>query len=1056
MRWIHQPNMRDAIRAIPNGKTHDVGFSTPDIYGRASQLYLALRKAQGNTQMPDTPEVRLWRGLLTLLALRHQQDLPLKWQSVTLTDGDTISRALKNPSFNLDDMLFDQRNARARHYLWNGRNFYVLTWAPDNAPAQDIAIYSPLTLLYPVADWQDVFCPPGVPSPDDDTKDRVQSIADFNAFLQRFFNKETRTFNNYTVLQTDERAFVSEWLDKMIQTLQQNGQTSGALSAIHNLSQYQTDLSVNPGDRSGLMWKPFHDGVSVFEDVMPEPLWSAPRLAYGRIFADQVCYFKVSANEGNPFSATGCHYSANYEIRNTPGERVRWYAFLPIHPDCREKCIQDKLAESVRMRYRKDIDTNQEAIEVSMTPPGAPTQTRLYPIEPNLTSMHGRACWYEVKDDDGNPALLGMSSWPLIAVWPATIGQGWKEYYVARNDKLSECLRIYGEPGTGWKSQNGKAPPVRSGHNTLAVKTTYVPDAIPFVRMIPDKNDTKTPVSVGVVTPAMQAASQAAPITAEVAVDFGTSSSRVFYKLAGDTSPNACKELFVQMDEPLDVTVYRNENAQEPLDTDKAALLSKEFISPSGMLNANSTQTPLFSMFRRSASVTLNEVPPILEGVIYQPNKKDDPDTMESLITDLKWNGQNGIYYVPFIQQLCLHVMAYLYKHHHVNNINWHYALPKAMSPSLVDNMNSIWRTRVKDFLMQASGTNITQAILQPMTESVAASLYFNKYQQGYVQAHQGYLVVDIGGGSTDVALWQSDGLGLPPTLRWHSSVQVAGRHMFTGRLESEDNAGVSRIKRLAESTSENKDLQELLEKMRKSKLNDTTAYVDRLLSTYSRTLKAKYTELYQRPDGEWTRIMRGEILRSISLLMFALGYQVGLEIDSGCIEEPKSPGFFAICIGGRGSNVLDWLMLNQDYPELHDLFKAGVAASRKEDKKWPDVKIRILKSPDPKCEVAKGLLAQDGNVDGGWTFQSSQDVMDDPNYCPDAAERFLEAFNWTFPEQSAADGQSSGLMNSAGKVDKDLLTGYISRRIGPVARKDDAFRVLMESIHGMLETEGK
>ena len=1045
--------MRDAIRLIPDGKTRDVGFSTPDIYGRASQLYLALRKAQGNAQMPDTPEVRLWRGLLTLLALRHHQDLPLKWEAVTLTEGDTISGALKNPSFDRNDLLFDPTHPYERNYLWNGRNFYVLTWAPENAPRQDIAIYSPLTLLYPVADWQDAFYPPDASVLSADPNAAFHPIADFNAFLQRFFDKETRTFQNYTALQADERVFVSQWLGGMIQFLQRNGQSSGAVAAIHNLSQYQTDLNVNPKDWSGLEWKAFHDGANAYEDALPKPLWSAPSLSYGKIFADQVCYFKVSETEGNPFSDSGCQYSPNYEIKKTPEAGVRWYAFLPIHPDCRSKCIEDKLAESVKMRYRRDPTTNQDAVEVSMTPPGAPTQTRLYPIETKLTDMKGRAFCY--KDRNGNDALLGMSSWPLIAVWPATIGQGWKEYYVARSDSESKCLRIYGEAGTGWTSKNGEAPPVRSGHNALAVKTTYVPDAIPFVRMIPGDNDEQIPVSVGVVTPAMQPASQAAPVTAEVAVDFGTSSSRVFYKLAGDTSDNACKELFVQLDEPLEVTAYKKNihdgSAEETLDANKAALLSREFISPSGKRNANVTQTPLFSMFRRSASVPLNEVPPILEGVIYQPNKNDDSTTMESLITDLKWNGQNGIYYVPFMQQLCLHVMAYLYKYYHVNNINWHYALPKAMNPSLVEGMNSMWGTRIKDFLTQASGTNITQAILRPMTESVAASLYFNKYQQGYVQAHQGYLVVDIGGGSTDVALWQSDGLGLPPALKWHSSVQVAGRHMFTARLESAGNSEKSRIDCLAAGVTDNNDLQELLSKMRRAKLDDTTAYVDRLLSTYSKTLKSKYTELYQRSDGAWTRKMRGQILRSISLLMFALGYQVGLEIDSGCIKEPQAPGFFAICIGGRGSNVLDWLMLNQNYTELHALFTEGVAASRKDGKKWPEVKIQIVKSPDPKCEVAMGLLAQDGNVDSGWTFQSSQDVMDDPNYCPEAAERFLEAFNRTFPEQSATDVQNPDLMNPDGTVNKDLLTGYISRRIGPMAKKDDAFRVLMESIHEML-----
>ena len=195
--------------------------------------------------------------------------------------------------------------------------------------------------------------------------------------------------------------------------------------------------------------------------------------------------------------------------------------------------------------------------------------------------------------------------------------------------------------------------------------------------------------------------------------------------------------------------------------------------------------------------------------------------------------------------------------------------------------------------------------------------------------------------------------------------------------------------------------------------------------------------------------------MRSVSLMMFSLGYQVGLEIDEGTLSEPHSPGYFAICVGGRGSNVLDWLMLDEmsNYPELREFFKSGVSASRTGGAGWPDVQIKIQKSPSPKCEVAMGLLAQNttGVTDGGWTFRSTGSDMQNAAYASDAAEQFLDAFNSIFPGVSIYGSNSRLVDKTSKRVDTSLLSGRSLDAMQGRRRKDDAFRVLMESIHGIL-----
>ena len=1044
MNWTPHTNMIDAINnAIPKGAAQDAGFSTPDIYGRASQLYLSLRKTQGASKQ-NSDEIRLWRGLLMLVALYHHQNLPLQWEAVEVKAGDTVSDALRNPKFEREDLLFDPKNPREKDYMWNGRNFYVLTWGLENGKTRDIAVYSPQTLLYPVADWENI----------------LKEIADHHVFFKRIFDSETMTFRSCDVLRDDEKSFVDLWLDKMIDTIrgtEKSGEelSSAARAVIQHLKSFKSDLNVLSisGFGQNLRYEPFDTGIGDLSGAVPEALYTAFRHPDGQIFSDQICIFRVLKKEGNPFSDRGCQYADKYEIKDAPDRDCNWYAFLPIHPERRSTCITDGIAKSVSMRYRYDRETRCENICVSMELPGTSPVVRDYPVVNEKSDKKGQAFFY-IDREKG----LDMDTWPLLAVWPAAIGKGWKEYYVARGEKPDQGVRIFGEPGTGW-SDGGDAP-VKLGSNRLAVKTAYVPDAIPLVRMMPKSGGGETAVSIGIVTPKMRSA-VGVKISADVAVDFGTSSSRVYYQLTGSPAVN---ELFVQKDEPLEVTAYtiRNKDSSK-LNINKAHRLSEAFVSPTDPDAAQGkASNPLFSMFLRSADEKRPELPPILEGVIYQPTPRDDLEMMEHLITDVKWDDANGIYFAPFMQQLCLHVSAMLYQKHHVNHIIWHYALPKALEYTKQDRMMKIWQEDIKLFLDKASGGgagagSITHEVLPPITESVAASMYFNENGQGYVQPERGYLVVDIGGGSTDVALWQSSFGEQTPELKWHSSIKVAGRHMFTKQLEE-------RIGKMAGGIVD-PDLQFLLENWREAwgkKSDDnaakaSTAYADRLLSTYGRELRKQYETVYDNNQARWAAEMRGQILRSVSLLMFSLGYQVGLEMDDGTMTKPTAPGYFAICVGGRGSNILDWLMLDQtrNYPQLREFFKMGVAASMGKNGGWPDdVQIKIQKSPSPKCEVAMGLLAQKTKdiPGGGWDFQASQNDMQNTNYAVDAAELFVKGYNRIFPDpELSITGQNSSLVKGREKeVDTARLAGAVEAMRGRKLR-DNAFQVLMESIHEML-----
>lgn len=131
----HGGDMGKAMSSIPRDTGKDGGYSTPDVYGRAAQFYLSLQSA-AEQSLFTIEEVRVWRGLLTMLALRNILNIPLKWESVNFLSSDLLSTALSHPPDEKRQLLYPDESA----YQWDGKSFYALTWAPNGIRQCDLAI----------------------------------------------------------------------------------------------------------------------------------------------------------------------------------------------------------------------------------------------------------------------------------------------------------------------------------------------------------------------------------------------------------------------------------------------------------------------------------------------------------------------------------------------------------------------------------------------------------------------------------------------------------------------------------------------------------------------------------------------------------------------------------------------------------------------------------------------------------------------------------------------------------------------------------------------------
>ena len=147
--WKSVQNISDVLEKAPVNAGKGDECSIPDVYGKAIQFHLALKQdynGQENERVVNT-----WRGLITLLALQKYYDLPLVWESVPMPpDKNLFCDSLKfvPEHFSIFTAPVQQ---------WDGKTFHVLTWKKSGSVSEDLFLYSPATLVYPVADCLSVF-----------------------------------------------------------------------------------------------------------------------------------------------------------------------------------------------------------------------------------------------------------------------------------------------------------------------------------------------------------------------------------------------------------------------------------------------------------------------------------------------------------------------------------------------------------------------------------------------------------------------------------------------------------------------------------------------------------------------------------------------------------------------------------------------------------------------------------------------------------------------------------------------------------------------------------
>ena len=528
-------------------------------------------------------------------------------------------------------------------------------------------------------------------------------------------------------------------------------------------------------------------------------------------------------------------------------------------------------------------------------------------------------------------SLTGGEIWEnsdaQLALWPKIRSENWTKYYLYYY-KGARNFEIYGNTG-GKKDRPG-------GY-------IYEYNEYPF-KIEFEEDDSKDKKYFGVLLPQEEVFLKNGNRIAEVAIDFGTSGTVCFANIDGMGEKEI---LFNQESSMWLLKGYSDQSATQ---------IAQNFIP------LDIEEKRMYSVYKAYNNNVISKAEPILDGIIYYAKNMEiipDDKAGERFLTNLKWMmNTDGIWYQNFICQLCMQITLYL-KRLNVGVINWKYALPLSLEQSDQDKVEKAWQENI-DFLKKID-RGVKHDLRDMTSESQAISNYFYKYNavDQLLQLHEetGYIIVDIGGGSTDFSMWQK---WMGVSRMWETSVPVASRKLFTEVAFDV----IHNIENLyVEEKEKQKQLIEIQKLWKKDKKELAIAFWEKFIADNSKDLQEKL-RIWKNVDGcEWIGKFRNKLSVGAAMVLYCAGQMMGEKLGTSEIIECPGKSFYVV-LAGNGSKLFEWVF-EQEWEKSSgrekfvNIFMEGVRNRYCSI----NMEICIVKSPKPKQEVAQGLLLSNANA---------------------------------------------------------------------------------------------
>lgn len=468
-----------------------------------------------------------------------------------------------------------------------------------------------------------------------------------------------------------------------------------------------------------------------------------------------------------------------------------------------------------------------------------------------------------------------------------------------------------------------------------------------------------------------------------VGVDFGSSNTTVFAKFAGDGDGGAPI--------PLAFGVRRINITEPPPPTNMTEFYAHferptpilTILTPRGLRNAaNFSNIP-------GADAYVYPVG-LIDRAIFEANAPTSPP----MLFNIKWNMRDPEQAKRFLRHLALMSLAECADKGvpvtSAGAVDWRLSYPSAFTARHYDQFVNMFSLILSDL-----GFNLGPPAVA--TESVCAARYFQQHGMG--AAGGTTIVLDIGGGTTDMAVWQQGQRTTP--LVWQGSVLFAGRQLVVEPL-AHDLA-------TSGSSEDGEERATLLGMIAAGPPNegqaDFTASLSRLGGLRRSGLPPNGMPV---PDVKWLDMV-GLIVSSphfsaqTSRMLMSAAAEEALERVIQAVEfgfagilwfvgrqihrlritpvvagagqpalDPTMTGEIVICIGGRPSLLLRGLLAARHRTERRDARSQGeafkqifltAAGYNPADRDAPFVRFDYSRVADAKREVAYGLLTDGSTI---------------------------------------------------------------------------------------------
>lgn len=575
-------------------------------------------------------------------------------------------------------------------------------------------------------------------------------------------------------------------------------------------------------------------------------------------------------------------------------------------------------------------------------------------LELPLSGINGKeASIIVTKDYDfADNVIFEYEAMPVVSIWPnfKLNGKNWKAYYSYFDTREQDTF--YVKPF--WHDDECLNRPIkRQGiyDRVEIVRGTSFPEAY-ICYGEDEKASGKEAIAIGLILlkPAELVNISQSNKVCRIGVDFGTTNT-IAYMAIEDGVPD-----LIRFENRMRYVTQDNNNGFNEVGIDE---LRRNFMTVTEQPNDKTTSImTMFHTHDDSFDGDINKT--LFRGNIYCledslnfAHDKNQNSFVENIHTNMKWESQNGTYNSEgFIKQLCQQCLAEAAVKG-ASAIEWRYSYPKAFSVQDIESYKQIWNTVYQEIKEISDITCVNKP--KEFSESVTMAEYFVDSMKATVG--RGIVCLDIGGGSTDIAIWE----GANAKTRAHASIRFAGRDILSNYLYS---------KRELLNNFKTNDLKfnkqiEMLKSI--TNKNEFVLQLDALLKYNEDTIFANLNALSKVPA---VNHMIRNMAFSIAGIFYYVGMMVGyLRKNNEYDEKEELPSCY---IGGNGSKLLNWVhkgSFDKD-ARINNVFACALMDGIDVVESNADFEenFDIIKTELPKQEVAYGLvcdkLNQLGNSD--------------------------------------------------------------------------------------------